>query len=69
MPKRYVALVGIDADPNGYGPDHAKRHEARYEPGDEVPAKTIKASPWLLDEGAVVEADAVEPSEPTEETT
>lgn len=37
--------------------------EQRAEPGDEVPAEVVRAAPWLLEQGHVVER-AVTPPPP-----
>ena len=45
MPKVYVSRAHIQNDKLGI----------EVFPGDEVPAALVKASPWLVDEGAVVD--------------
>ncbi len=45
MPKVYISRAHVQNDKLGI----------EVFPGDEVPAALIKASPWLVDEGVVVE--------------
>lgn len=44
----YEAIVGIN-----YGKTESDPEGVRVEPGELVPAETVKASPWLLDDGWV----------------
>lgn len=50
-PERLIARFGLNYDCTEENPDGV-----RVEAGEEVPARVVQASPWLLEQGVVAPA-------------